>query len=357
MKTIFFINYIMTSLYFFNTDLKKFEKYYHPSQLKKYKLYSLPNDPDSETISEKFEQFEVDIQDYILIMPIRFSFYENDFKNYQLLTIPEFYKIMKNPELSRYEVLINDDIKVFIDYDEIPYDDTVSIHELIRDFKEFTGLTDDPVLTMNTESKHYSKSYHLFFNYKINRILMKNIIAKFIEKYPKHAPKIDIGVYPSGYQTLRMPYQRGADSIPSPMLVFENKLSISAFMKKYENDVHKIIDLNENEIEVNEDEINKYIGSYVKGLPDLKELLKNKFDVNSMKEEIKTPFNPNKTSNFYIDNCFEFAKKFLGYIRDYKDYMTKDINATDHNEVDLESENMRNICKDFAQLSVDDVGK
>jgi hypothetical protein len=179
---------------------------------------------------------------------------------------------------------------------------------------------------------------------------MKNIIAKFIEKYPKHALKIDIGVYPSGYQTLRMPYQRGADSIPSSMLVFGNKESIKAYMKKYENDIHKTIDFNENEINVDEKDINKYIASYIKGLTDFKDILKDKFsekELEDMKIEIKTEFNPTKTGDFYIDNCMEFAKKFLGYIRGYKDYMTKEI----------DSENIRNMCQDFAQLSVDDIKK
>lgn len=350
------------SLYFYNSNSNLFEKYYHPSQLRKYDLYLIPNDVKITSFNNinEFKDYKVDKQDYILIMPIRFSFYENDFKNYQLLTIPEFYKEMKNSELSRYEVLINDDIKVFIDYDEIPYDDTTSIHELINDFKEFTGIEEDPVLTMNMESKHYSKSYHIFFNYKTNRILMKNVIAKFIEKYPKHATKIDIGVYPSGYQTLRMPYQRGADSIPSPMLVFGNKLSIKAYMKKYENDFHKIIDLNENEIDVDKNNIDKYIGSYVKDLPNFKDLLllKNKFteeELNGMKIEVKSELKFEKTGNFYIDNCMEFAKKFLGYVRGYKDYMTNEIENCENSE--LQSENMRNICKDFAQLSVDDIEK
>ena len=104
-------------------------------------------------------------------------------------------------DVSLYEVLRGNKLKLYFDIECIPINDEKFIYKIIDDLKTFIKETsgneiNDYVLTMNRHSSsHEGLSYHLIFcDYYTKQRNIRNLLLAFLEKY-KYTDFMDTCVY------------------------------------------------------------------------------------------------------------------------------------------------------------------
>lgn len=141
---------------------------------------------------------------YIKYIQLKSNFGENRRNNYKLAEISQFEKLIEETgETSIFEILMtNDPVKIYLDIENIPKDDTQLIYEIINKFKEFVKRTanydlEKYVLTQNQHSRHEGLSYHLIFTeyYVRHNYEIKAMITQFISENPDYKNFIDMSVY------------------------------------------------------------------------------------------------------------------------------------------------------------------
>lgn len=141
---------------------------------------------------------------YIKYIQLKSNFGENRRNNYKLAEISQFEKLIEETgETSIFEILMtNDPVKIYLDIENIPKDDTQLIYEIINKFKEFVKRTanydlEKYVLTQNQHSRHDGLSYHLIFTeyYVRHNYEIKAMITQFISENPDYKNFIDMSVY------------------------------------------------------------------------------------------------------------------------------------------------------------------
>lgn len=174
----------------------------------------------------------------ITVIPIKSSYLENLTSNYLKMPIDDYVKILNHnkqifnrkvitimnipkkfgdrtkiiksvskinfnvSDFSFYEVLQrNHYLKIFLDVENIPMEESEIINYIIRDFKIFTKESANVdiellALTLNTNSmSHEGRSYHVIFNLCTEIFNMKNMIYWFLKKFPCYLKFVDSTVY------------------------------------------------------------------------------------------------------------------------------------------------------------------
>lgn len=140
----------------------------------------------------------------IRYIKIQKSYSENKKKNYNYASIDNFVKLIstKNISSSIFEVLRNEDLKIFFDIEKIPKDQTNFIYDIIGDLKtwfakETKQELGDFILTFNKDSNnHEGLSYHIiFFEWFTNMNNIRNLLNNFLEEHSEYVPYMDGSVY------------------------------------------------------------------------------------------------------------------------------------------------------------------
>lgn len=163
----------------------------------------------------------------VKFISIQKSYKENTLNNYVSVTIEEYIKLINNNKCSMcctlYEVLEeNRAIKIYMDIENIPNNETEKIYTTIDLFKKYCKenydleLT-DYVLTQNNSSEtHPGLSYHVIFKYYNTYIyILRNLMENFIIKYSELEKYIDCSVY-SSLRLFKSVYQIGTTEIKNP---------------------------------------------------------------------------------------------------------------------------------------------
>lgn len=135
---------------------------------------------------------------------IQKSYLENKKKNYNYTSIANFVNLIstKNTSSSIFEVLRNEDLKIFFDIEKIPLDQTNFIYDIIGDLKtwfakETKQELGDFILSYNENStNHEGLSYHIiFFKWFTNMDNIRNLLNNFLEEHSVYVPFMDGSVY------------------------------------------------------------------------------------------------------------------------------------------------------------------
>lgn len=113
------------------------------------------------------------------------------------------YRENRLADISLYEVLRHNDIKMYFDIENVPNDSLINdiVRDLIAYIKETSGeeIT-EYALTHNTNSNtHRGESYHLVLDqYYTNQDNIRGLVLSFIAKYPDYKSYMDSVVYSDG---------------------------------------------------------------------------------------------------------------------------------------------------------------
>lgn len=115
--------------------------------------------------------------------------------------------LVMDPRVSTFEVLRNENIRVFLDIDGAQWEDHKTIYQLATDFADFIGIPHKYYITYNAHSiTHNGKSYHVIYDVVTTKKNLVKCIRVFNDKYPQYGKCIDETIYTKN-RLFRLPYQ------------------------------------------------------------------------------------------------------------------------------------------------------
>lgn len=144
----------------------------------------------------------------ITLIHLTKSYKENKYSNYVIYNNIQSAKndVMKKDTCS-LEVLSQQKRKIYLDVENIPFDEPNVIDDIISKFTLFMKIIpDNYCLTYNKNStQHNGLSYHVIFPYVMNIYDMKKSVIMFKTQNPEYENFIDISVY-STLRLFRLPF-------------------------------------------------------------------------------------------------------------------------------------------------------
>ena len=141
-----------------------------------------------------------------LIKYVYINHYQDSYTT-QTMDINNFVvKLLNSDNENSYFEMLDDNLKIFLDIERIPFERPNLIYLIINDFikfmKSFYNIDiGDYVLTCNNCSKtHYGLSYHIiFYEFYVNHIKrIKNILDNFVYYNVDYVNYVDRGIYQPG---------------------------------------------------------------------------------------------------------------------------------------------------------------
>ena len=141
-------------------------------------------------------------------------------RNFKQIAAFEHYSRVNH--ITCYEVLHNDNRKIYLDVDKI--ESREDMFKLVKDFIKFAKIPEDTeyIITENIHSPKGKLSYHVIFDLWTNVSNMRNLVEQF--KYSginRLSDRIDSTVY-TFRQEFRLPYQSGIDQDNVHKIIFWN---------------------------------------------------------------------------------------------------------------------------------------
>lgn len=158
---------------------------------------------------------------------IQKSYKENIFSNYVSVSVKEYVKLINinkcSMQYTLYEVLEeNRAVKLYMDIENIPYNDTTKIYNIIQTFKKYCKekydleLTDYVLTQNNSSGTHPGLSYHVIFkHYNVYIHVLRNLMENFLNNNPELDEYIDCSVY-SSLRLFKSVYQIGTTEVKNP---------------------------------------------------------------------------------------------------------------------------------------------
>lgn len=134
----------------------------------------------------------------ITIVHLKESFRENKSRNYiSYADIQSALPDIMDKETCSLEVLSQPKRKIYMDIENIPFDKTNVIYDIVNKFSSFMKIpTDGCCLTYNKKStQHSGLSYHVIFPYVMDINDMKKSVLLFKTLNPEYEHYIDASVY------------------------------------------------------------------------------------------------------------------------------------------------------------------
>ena len=141
----------------------------------------------------------------------------NEFKKrnidtvYSINELEAYMELAQSNSKSCFEILRSDILRIYLDMENIPTENTELYKQIITDFMEYAGLNKDTteyVVTFNPCSHHNGLSYHVIFHVLTTLGNLKNLVQNFKSHYKAYMTYIDDSVY-TCLRLFRLPGQRG----------------------------------------------------------------------------------------------------------------------------------------------------
>jgi hypothetical protein len=130
---------------------------------------------------------------------------------YSLNELEAYIELAQTNSKTCVEVLQSDILRIYLDMENIPSENTELYKQIIADFMEYAGLNKtqtEYVITFNPGSHHKGLSYHVIFHVLTTLGNLKNLVQNFKSHYKAYASYVDDSVY-TRLRLFRLPGQRG----------------------------------------------------------------------------------------------------------------------------------------------------
>ena len=121
-----------------------------------------------------------------------------------------FMAALQEAQGTSFEVLKFNVIRMFLDLENIPFNQPEMYKKIINDFIDYAELDKEVpyTVTINKGSRHLGFSHHVIFGVAILRSNMNNLVKQFRIAYPQYADYVDFRIYTRN-RLFRLPGQTG----------------------------------------------------------------------------------------------------------------------------------------------------
>lgn len=126
----------------------------------------------------------------------------NESRSIKSTTVTKFFDIVKNfyrnPDHRLLEVMpenIDSLVRIFMDIENIPFEEPDLIFTIVAAFSTYSGITDYAITQNKSSGSHLGLSYHVYFFAKLTLRELRDAIYVFVYNNPQWSRYIDISVY------------------------------------------------------------------------------------------------------------------------------------------------------------------
>jgi hypothetical protein len=130
---------------------------------------------------------------------------------YSINEFETYMELAQSNSKSCFEILQNDILRIYLDMENIPNENTELYKQIIAEFMEYAGLNKiqaEYVVTFNPCSHHKGLSYHVIFHVLTTLDNLKNLVQNFKHHHQAYMSYVDDSVY-TRLRLFRLPGQRG----------------------------------------------------------------------------------------------------------------------------------------------------